>query len=111
MNLISLGVLIAITGGIGALIRLALGFWSGKIPWGILVANSLGSFIAGLALGFGPGYEFLIVGLAGSLSTFSTFAAQSFDLITKGRVLAALQNIALNLLMPSALFLTGTLVT
>lgn len=101
--------LVALAGGVGSLTRFFLGLWSNSIPWGILFANTLGSFIAGVAISLGLGWEWVAIGLAGGISTFSTFAAQSFDLIRKGRPLLASQNLVLNLLLPAAGFLTGTI--
>jgi fluoride exporter len=102
-------VLVAIAGGFGAVARYFLSCWSGKLPWGILLANSVGSFIAGLAVAGSIETAWLIVGLAGGLSTFSTFAAQTHDLVAKRQLGLASLNIALNLLFPAASFLTASI--
>jgi fluoride exporter len=102
-------VLVAIAGGFGAVARYWLSTWSGKLPWGILLANSIGSFIAGLAVAGSIETAWLVVGLAGGLSTFSTFAAQTHDLVAKKRLALASLNIVLNLLIPAVSFLTASI--
>ena len=109
MTLTTSFVLVALAGGFGALARYWLGTWSGKLPWGILLANSIGSFIAGLAVAGSIETAWLIVGLAGGLSTFSTFAAQTHDLLAKKQLGAALMNIVLNLVVPAVSFLTASI--
>jgi fluoride exporter len=108
MSLLTAFAVVAVSGGVGAVVRFALALWSGQIPWGILIANSLGSLIAGLALGSGAP-EWILVGLAGGISTFSTFAAQTHQLLIQGKVLNAIQNLTLNLVLPAAMFFTGFL--
>ena len=109
MTLATSFVLVAIAGGFGAIARYVLSIWSGKLPWGILLANSIGSFIAGLAVAGSIESAWVIVGLAGGLSTFSTFAAQTHDLVAKRQLGLASLNIALNLLIPAASFLTASI--
>jgi fluoride exporter len=101
--------LIALAGGFGAIIRFWLGQLSGSIPWGILIANTLGSFIAGLAIGGSIDLAWIVVGLAGGISTFSTWAAQTHELLVKGETFRAIQNLVLNALLPAAALLTGSL--
>jgi CrcB protein len=101
--------LVAIAGGFGAVARYWLSTWSGRLPWGILLANSIGSFIAGLAVAGSIETAWVIVGLAGGLSTFSTFAAQTHDLLVKRELGAASLNIVLNLLVPAVSFLTASI--
>jgi CrcB protein len=109
MNLATSFVLVAIAGGFGAVARYGLSAWSGKLPWGILLANSIGSFIAGLAVAGSIDTAWVIVGLAGGLSTFSTFAAQTHDLFAKKQLALASLNIVLNLLIPAVSFLTASI--
>ena len=109
MTLATSFVLVALAGGFGAVTRYGLSTWSGKLPWGILLANSIGSFIAGLAVAGSIESAWLIVGLAGGLSTFSTFAAQSFDLWTNGHKAKALANATLNFTLPALGLLTAVI--
>ena len=105
---------VGLAGGVGAAGRYLLGFWGEKFPLGILLANSLGGFFAGIALsffGWGTlGFYVLAIGLAGGLSTFSTFAAQTVELIATRRRIKAVANISLNLVLPSTAVLVGSLV-
>ena len=109
MTLATSFVLVAIAGGFGAVARYWLSTWSGKLPWGILLANSIGSFIAGLAVAGSIETAWIIIGLAGGLSTFSTFAAQTHNLIAKKQLALASVNIVLNLLVPALSFLTASI--
>jgi CrcB protein len=109
MSLATSFVLVGIAGGFGAVARYLLGTWTGKLPWGILLANSIGSFIAGLVVSGSIETAWLIVGLAGGLSTFSTFAAQTHDLVAKRQLGAASLNVVLNLLIPAVSFLTASI--
>jgi len=101
--------LVAIAGGTGAVLRLVLSKWQGKLPWGILLANVVGS----LAVGFMSNSQnwfigvILISGFAGGLSTFSSFAAQTVDFLRRGRIAQGLLNVLVNLALSSTAVLLG----
>lgn len=99
--------LVALFGGLGSVIRHFAGSWRGGNPLGILLVNSVASFITGFAVGNGLIELALVTGLAGGLSTFSTFASQTFELWSKGSKELALLNGALNLAIPAFLFSTA----
>ena len=72
--------------------------WLGdEFPWGILVANVAGSFAMGvlaetMALAWSPSQElraFMIVGVLGAFTTFSTFSLQVVLLYERGQMLLA----------------------
>ena len=111
MELQFFGVIIAvaITGGLGSVIRLFLGKWQGKLPWGILLGNVLASFLVGLVTGTQNMVLaiILITGLAGGLSTFSSFAAQTVEFMRRGRIAQGLWNILANLLLSSTAIALG----
>jgi fluoride exporter len=109
MTLATSFIVVAIAGGFGAVVRFWLSYWQGKLPWGILLANAIGSFIAGLAVAGSVESAWTVVGLAGGLTTFSTFAAQTHDLIVKKQMGPASLNIVLNLLVPAVSFLTASI--
>ena len=109
MTLATSFVLVAIAGGFGTVVRFWLSHWQGKLPWGILLANAIGSFIAGLAVSGSIDGVWIVVGLAGGLSTFSTFAAQTHDLVANKQLGKASLNIVLNLLVPAVSFLTTSI--
>ncbi len=83
---------------IGALLRygLSLGMnaLNPHIPVGTLTANLVAAFIVGAAItyfssspGISPAWRlFIITGLAGGLSTFSTFSAELLTLLRDGRL-------------------------
>lgn len=82
---------IAVLGGLGSMIRLALSKWDGYMPWGVLTANVLASFVAGYAVAFFTDNSLLalaVVGLAGGLSTFSSWAGAAVQMAAKDRKLA-----------------------
>jgi CrcB protein len=88
-------------GAIGSVARYLVGTWAGKMfinfPWGTLIINVTGSFLIGLFVGlFATKWDlpqaariFLIVGICGGYTTFSTFSLDSFHLMEKGEALAA----------------------
>ena len=91
--------MVCLLGGAGATARFALGKWNGYLPWGILLGNTIASAIAALALESSVGV-WLVAGLAGGLSTFSTLIAQTASLWQTHKP-RALLNLALNLVIPS----------
>ena len=99
--------IVALMGGLGSTIRFLIGSWQSFLPWGILLATSIASFVAGLAYGNDLLELALLTGFAGGLSTFSTFAAQTFELWTNRSKGLALLNGALNLVLPAVLFITA----
>tara|TARA_B100000767_G_C19527161_1_gene435001 strand:- start:170 stop:547 length:378 start_codon:yes stop_codon:yes gene_type:complete len=103
---------IACGGAFGALSRFGLQQWiaaiySGRFPLAIFVANSIGSLVIGIIYvliiekGLLPEVwrPFLIVGLLGAFTTFSTFSLDSILLIEQGEWLMALGNIFANVVI------------
>jgi CrcB protein len=90
-------------------LRHIAGFWSGALPWGILAVNSIASFVVGLSVSSGEYEIALVVGLAGGLSTFSTFAAQSYEYLKNQQRLKAIANLVLNLALPALSLLTAVI--
>ncbi|MDR0184471.1 fluoride efflux transporter CrcB [Lysobacter arvi] len=111
--------LIAIAAGaaLGAWARWGLGLWLNPlhhaIPMGTLAANLVGGYLIGLAVagfaqapGVAPEWRlFVITGLLGGLTTFSTFSAETVDLLQKQAYGWAFGAIALHLL--GSLAMTG----
>lgn len=91
---------IAISAGatVGALTRyglsLAMNAWVPNLPIGTLASNLIAAYIVGFAIAYfavSPGLSaawrlFLITGLAGGLSTFSTFSAELLATLREGRL-------------------------
>ena len=110
---------VAISAGavLGANLRWLLGMWLNTlfpaIPPGTLVANWLGAWLIGLALGLfawlpqlSPEWRlFAVTGFLGALTTFSTFSAEMFTNLQSGRLALALAGIALHVI--GSLCMTG----
>lgn len=87
---------IGLGAAIGAWLRWGLGLWLNplfpSIPLGTLAANVIGGYVIGLAIGWfteHPGVPpearlFLITGLLGGLTTFSTFSAEVVSALMRG---------------------------
>lgn len=103
--------LIAMAGGLGAVLRLLLSGWIGRLPWGILVANTVASFVVGLVLRSNNTNAFLatlvITGLCGGLSTFSTFSAQTVEYFKAKQVWRGVANLTLNFALPTSAAIAG----
>jgi CrcB protein len=89
--------LVMIGGGIGAGFRYHLGSVASRqmgpgFPWGTLIANLLGGFLAGLLAAFlvGEGSQgeplrlFLAVGVLGGFTTFSAFSVEAMAMLQRG---------------------------
>jgi CrcB protein len=105
---------IALAGGLGAVCRLIFAQWHGKLPWGILAANTVASLVAGFAaVGIqtnAVAATIVISGLCGGLSTFSSFSAQTVEYFKAKQVLRGVFNILLNFLAPAVAVLGGALI-
>jgi CrcB protein len=105
---------LAIAGGgaIGALLR----FWISNgvhallgrdFPYGTLTVNVLGSLIMGLCyvllverMSAGPEWRaFIIIGVLGAFTTFSTFSMETFNLIEAGQLFKAVANVMLSVVV------------
>lgn len=98
---------IALAGGSGSVLRLALGRWRGTLPWGTLVANLLAGLVLGLMIQSQSDAALsnwltavIFVGFAGGLSTFSSVAAETGALLLAKKWDFALANLAANLFLP-----------
>jgi CrcB protein len=88
----SLWLAVALGGSLGAVVRVACANWEiGKFPAGIFAVNIIGCFLIGLVTGWIRVHDwpapwlraFIISGVLGALTTFSTFAMQAVDLSRK----------------------------
>jgi CrcB protein len=104
---------VMIGGAIGSLARylisvLALPI-SGSLPWGTILINAGGSFLIGLfgtltlADGRYPASEsarmFVMIGLCGGFTTFSSFSLQTLDLLRSGAVVRASANVVASVVL------------
>jgi len=104
---------IALGGALGSVARYWLALWmvplSRNLPWGTIGINIAGSFLIGffgtLTLGSGrhPAPEwlrlFVMVGICGGFTTFSSFSLQTLDLIRAGAWNRALLNVGISVLL------------
>src|SRR5262245_24459701 len=110
---------ISIGASLGALLRWWLGLAFNNlfpaIPPGTLLANLVGGYISGLAVGFfgtfsavSPEWRlFVITGFCGGLTTFSTFSAEIVTLLQQGRAMWAMGAAVVHLLGSVAMTFAG----
>ena len=92
------GVLVALAGGLGAVVRFLLDTWIGHrsqdsaVPLGTMVINVTGSFRLGLLTGWwmfrtgDPGWRLVLgAGFLGGYTTFSTASVEAARLTRAGR--------------------------
>lgn len=99
---------ISLGAAVGALLRWQLGLKLNSLfpslPPGTLAANLIGGYIIGLAVAhfaqapdIAPEWRlFIITGLCGGLTTFSTFSAEVVSLLQQGRLTWAMGEIAIH---------------
>ncbi|MDD5254553.1 MAG: fluoride efflux transporter CrcB [Candidatus Omnitrophica bacterium] len=112
-------VLIGIGGAIGAVLRYVVSgldyrYSNGVFPFSTLVVNLSGSFAIGFLWGLfdeiavSPNIRmFILIGIIGGFTTFSTFALENFNLLRDGEHGTALLNILLSNLFGVLLVFAG----
>ena len=94
-------------------------FWFGEtFPWGTLVVNISGCFLIGILSGLtGPDgrvlvspdfRQFLLVGVCGGYTTFSSFSLQTLALVREGDMVEAGANILLSVVVCMIFVWLGT---
>lgn len=117
---------VAIGGAIGSVARfwlneVGLKLWGGVFPWGTVIANVTGSLLIGLIAAL-PAFgerdlltrQFLMVGIMGGYTTFSSFSLQTLTMLQHGHLGKAAINVGgsvvLCLLAVAAGYALGALV-
>jgi fluoride exporter len=104
---------VTIGSAIGGLLRYAITRLtipiSGGVPWGTVFINILGSFVIGyfgtltLQTGKYPASDnlrlFVMVGLCGGFTTFSSFSLRTFELLRDGAWGKALANVVVSVVL------------
>ena len=105
---------VAIGSALGGMARYGFGLfasrmWGDAFPWGTIIINIVGSFVIGffgtLTLPDGPvpaspGLRtFVMVGICGGFTTFSSFSLQTLTLARDGSWPGALGNIAISVVL------------
>lgn len=101
-------VLVLVAGGVGSVLRYLVGRVGAKAswPWPVLAVNVVGSLIGGVGIHTDLAL-IAVTGLAGGLTTFSTFTVETVQLTSEGRWRAATASVALNLLLGLAAATAG----
>jgi fluoride exporter len=94
---------VALGGALGSLARYLVGIYAGRwlgtaFPWGTLFINVMGSFLIGaFAESFALRWDaaqstrvFLVVGICGGYTTFSTFSLDVVTLLNRGEIITAM---------------------
>jgi CrcB protein len=90
---------VAAGGAIGSALRFAIGEWIRRVPalagfpWSTLLVNVTGSFVLGAVAGWvltgtqvAPEHRaFLMIGVLGGYTTFSTFAFEGLEMLQTGQ--------------------------
>ena len=107
-------VLVALAGGLGAAARFVVdgwfrGRWAGRLPLATIAINVSGSFLIGLFAALTePGGRwmlspdirlFVLVGVCGGYTTFSSFSLQTLALIQAGEPGRAVANILVSVIV------------
>lgn len=110
----------AIVGGLASVVRyLVARSFAGRsgLPWAVFTVNVIGSAIGGVAIGLSvtgvisPDLRLVLVGgVAGGLTTFSTWSVETLQLIRESKFTAALVSVLLNLVIGLAAATAGYLV-
>jgi fluoride ion exporter CrcB/FEX len=104
--------LISAAGGLGAVLRSVITSYSGWLPWGLILTNSLAAALVGWWLA-GPTLtkDYLLVitvGFTGGLSTYSTVAKEVFDFYHRGRIFQSTLTFFGNVFVPLGALMLAT---
>ncbi|MDQ1569456.1 MAG: fluoride exporter [Actinomycetota bacterium] len=108
-----------VAGGAAAVVRYLLTrafAGRGSLPWAVFIVNSVGSALGGATVGLSTTLAIstdarliLVGGVAGGLTTFSTWSVETVQLFMEGKLRAALANVLLGLAVGLAAAIAGYL--
>lgn len=116
---------VAMGGALGSALRFALDRWLTQslghaLPWGTILINCAGSFVIGLATAIFAGgagasappefRQFILVGVCGGFTTFSSFSLQTFTLLNTDEPGRAVLNVMVSLTLCLIAVALGTVV-
>jgi CrcB protein len=110
--------LVFLGGGLGSICRFGIGLamqpFQLRFPYATLLANGIACFVIGILTALtmnnalsNPQRWLLATGFCGGLSTFSTFTAETWQLIESGQTFSAVANLFLSLLLCFGCLLLG----
>ena len=115
---------VGLGGFIGACLRylISLGaqkWWGSEFPYGTMAVNIAGGLLIGLIMELSIGSDlipphlrlFLVTGLLGGFTTFSTFSYETVSLLSDGSYLLGAANIGLTLLFSLGGVVAGRSIT
>ncbi|OGH99390.1 MAG: hypothetical protein A2039_09375 [Candidatus Melainabacteria bacterium GWA2_34_9] len=100
--------LVALGGALGSVLRFGVNiitykFFDINFPWGTIFANLTGCFVIGLIWAILDTFDepknfklFLITGLLGGFTTFSSFALENFNMFRAGEIKLVAANILIS---------------
>ncbi|ADP77519.1 camphor resistance protein CrcB [Methanothermus fervidus DSM 2088] len=109
-------------GFIGSCLRYLISIYLSRIPCqiplGTLTVNVIGGFLIGLFMELSlstalipPNLRlFIVTGILGGLTTFSTFSYETMSLFSEGAYISALLNVSLNLFLSLFAVILGRLI-
>lgn len=112
--------LVLAAGAIGALARYAVSllFAGRQFPFAVLIVNIVGSALGGVVLGLAERAAIdadwrlvLLTGVAGGLTTFSTWSVETVQLVREGRWRTAFGSAVMNLVLGVGAAVVGYLLT
>lgn len=109
---------VAAGGALGAVLRLGVTLGMGRVaspgfPVGVLTVNVVGSFLIGvvIVLSFHRGLDhlnpFIVTGVLGGFTTFSTFSLEALTLWERGATGAAIAYVGLSVILSLAAVALG----
>ena len=118
-------IIVGIGGFLGAISRYLTSrfvnryFETTQFPFGTLSVNMIGCFLIGFVMGlvenrdmFNPEVRsFILIGLLGGFTTFSTFGYESYNLLRDGQILSTISNICIHVFIGLTLVWFGNFIS